>query len=116
MPESDESEYFTLVFKGDIRAFSGNPFKTETPFGVPLIVSVGDVVAECDRLQARDLLLGEAIQRAIWIDWSWHSNEGLGDYKMDRDLAALVRRAREMGVDVPPPYSGFDFEAALEHQ
>lgn len=43
--------YFTLIFEGDIRSFKGNPFKTETAFGVPLAVSIGDVVAENDELR-----------------------------------------------------------------
>ena len=45
--------YFTLIFEGDIRSFKGNPFKTETAFGVPLAVSIGDVVAENDELRDR---------------------------------------------------------------
>ena len=53
MTGEDESQYFTLVFKGDIRTFKGNPLKTDTPFGVPLVVSVGDVVAERDELKER---------------------------------------------------------------
>lgn len=48
-----EEEYFTLVFKGDLRKFVGNPLKTETPFGVPWAASIGDVCAEADELRER---------------------------------------------------------------
>lgn len=33
----NEEEYFTLVFKGNLRKFAGNPLKTDTPFGVPSV-------------------------------------------------------------------------------
>lgn len=47
-------EYFTLVFKGRIQDFKGNPLKTETPFGVPFAAGIGDAFAENEEL--RDLL------------------------------------------------------------
>ena len=43
---------FTLVFEGDIRAFKRNPFKTETPFGVPSAVSASDALAEIEECAA----------------------------------------------------------------
>lgn len=51
--EDDDSEYFTLVFKGDLRAFKGNPLKTETVFGVPMVASLGDATKRADELQER---------------------------------------------------------------
>ncbi len=42
------AEAFTLVFKGDIRKLNLNPFTTETPFGVPYCVRLGDAVEELD--------------------------------------------------------------------
>ena len=47
-------EYFTLVFKGSLREFKGNPLKTETPFGIPFISAIGNICEENDEL--RDLL------------------------------------------------------------
>ncbi len=49
-------EYFTLVFKGDIRKFKENPLKTETPFGVAIIAGIGNAFEELDELRER---LGE---------------------------------------------------------
>ena len=37
-----KDEAFTMVFAGDIRKFKNNPFTTETPWGIPYAVSVGD--------------------------------------------------------------------------
>ena len=45
--------YFTLVFKGDIRAFKGNPLKTETPFGVPVAAGVGDAFQQINELEEK---------------------------------------------------------------
>ena len=42
---------FTLVFAGDIRKFKMNPLTTETPWGVPYAVSLGDALAENDELR-----------------------------------------------------------------
>lgn len=41
-------EYFTLVFKGSLRDFAGNPLRTETPFGIPFICALGNVCDEAD--------------------------------------------------------------------
>ena len=75
---SDETEYFTLVFEGNLREFKGNPFRTETPFGIPRAGSLGDanekvdklraVIEECARIaETRDPTtdLGDHIARAI---------------------------------------------------
>jgi hypothetical protein len=40
----------TCVFSMDAEDYAANPFKAETPFGQPVIVSKGDVCAERDRL------------------------------------------------------------------
>ncbi|HEY8751618.1 MAG TPA: hypothetical protein VIM11_26790 [Tepidisphaeraceae bacterium] len=44
-------EYFTLVFKGSLREFKGNPLRTETPFGIPFICALGNVCDEADELR-----------------------------------------------------------------
>jgi hypothetical protein len=41
----------TCVFDYDARSFPTNPLYAETPFGMPVIVSVGDVCAERDALE-----------------------------------------------------------------
>ena len=46
----DDSEYFTLVFKGDILSVEGNVFKTPTPYGLPVAASMGDVLGKLDDL------------------------------------------------------------------
>jgi hypothetical protein len=43
--------YFTLVFEGDLTKFSMNPLKMNTPFGVPIASALGDILAECERLE-----------------------------------------------------------------
>ncbi|MBR1230183.1 hypothetical protein JQ600_35400 [Bradyrhizobium sp. AUGA SZCCT0176] len=45
------TERFTLVFEGNLRDFKGNPFKTDTPFGIPIIVGLGDAFEECEKLR-----------------------------------------------------------------
>ena len=47
----DDAEYFTIVFEGDIRKFDLNPFKTKTPFGIPVVVGLGDAFARIDELE-----------------------------------------------------------------
>jgi hypothetical protein len=42
---------FTMVFEGNLRDFKGNPFKTETPFGIPVVVGLGDAFEECEKLR-----------------------------------------------------------------
>ena len=51
LPETDE--YFTLVFKGNLRNFQGNPLRTETPFGIPIVCGIGDAFEEADGLRAQ---------------------------------------------------------------
>lgn len=41
---------FTLVFEGDPRKLP-NPFTTDSPWGRPYAVSVGDALQEADRLR-----------------------------------------------------------------
>jgi hypothetical protein len=43
---------FTLVFEGDIRKFKGNPLTTETPWGIPYAVAMGDALEELDELKS----------------------------------------------------------------
>lgn len=43
---------FTLVFEGDIRRFKMNPLTTETPWGIPYAVSMGDALEKLDALEA----------------------------------------------------------------
>lgn len=68
-----EFEYFTLVFKGNIAAFKGNPLKTETPFGVPFAAGLGDAFDKLDT--AKELIeallgleLGSAERAMAFLD------------------------------------------------
>lgn len=58
---------FTIVFEGDLRKFEGNPLKTETPFGVPMTVAVGDVFEERDALETERDELKHDIERHLQI-------------------------------------------------
>lgn len=54
MDPRDKEKYtkaFTLVFEGDIRRFKQNPLTTETPWGVPYAVSMGDALEQLDELK-----------------------------------------------------------------
>lgn len=44
----DLTKAFTLVFEGDIRKFNMNPLTTETPWGIPYAVSMGDALEQLD--------------------------------------------------------------------
>jgi hypothetical protein len=46
-----DSDFFTVVFKGNLRDFKGNPLTTETVFGVPIACGYGDAFEETDRLR-----------------------------------------------------------------
>ncbi len=61
---------FTLVFDGDIRKFKGNPLTTETPFGIPYAVAMGDALATIDKIHSGDWL-GDA-------DAQWRGAEDEG--------------------------------------
>jgi hypothetical protein len=39
---NNRREYFTLVFKGDIRNLRGNPMKIETIYGLPVASGMGN--------------------------------------------------------------------------
>lgn len=47
----DDRGYFTLVFKGNLRGFEGNPLKTETPFGMPVACGYGNAFEQVDALE-----------------------------------------------------------------
>jgi hypothetical protein len=49
-----DTDFFTVVFKGNLRDFKGDPLKAETVFGVPSACGLGDAFEETDRL--RELL------------------------------------------------------------
>lgn len=49
----DRIAAFTLVFEGDIRRFKMNPLTTETPWGIPYAVSMGDILEEADELREK---------------------------------------------------------------
>jgi hypothetical protein len=53
MKQEKYAEAFTLVFPGDIRRFKQNPLTTETPWGIPYAVALGDRLEEIDELERR---------------------------------------------------------------
>jgi hypothetical protein len=59
--ETANAAYCTVVFQCDLKRFEGNPFKTETLFGRPVSVGIGDALAKDDD---RNELL-EALNAAI---------------------------------------------------
>ena len=57
-----EGEYFTLVFKGSLEEFRGNPLKTETAFGMPVACGIGDAFDEVGKLTERIESLRAALE------------------------------------------------------
>lgn len=50
----------TMVFSVDREKFrSMNPLTTETPWGIPYAISLGDALEECDQLRERVEAQGE---------------------------------------------------------
>ena len=47
---TNEMKAFTLVFEGDIREFTKNPFTTETPYGIPYAIAAFDALERLDEL------------------------------------------------------------------
>ena len=61
-----DNEYFTLVFKGDIRKIKGNPMKIETCYGVPVASGMGnafDMIENMIEIEEAAHKLIEAINR-----------------------------------------------------
>ena len=57
------TKHTTIVFEYDIRAFSGNPFAAETPFGTPFGITDGDL-QESAALTQR---LGDALAQLVAV-------------------------------------------------
>jgi hypothetical protein len=54
MSDKRSSEYFTVVFMGDLRSLEGNPYWYRSEFGVPISIATGHALEDNDEL--RDLL------------------------------------------------------------
>jgi hypothetical protein len=50
-----DPEYFTLIFKGDVRKIKENPLYEQTPFGECVGIAVGSLFDERDYWEARAL-------------------------------------------------------------
>lgn len=48
---AEERDYFTVVFKGDIRKVGGNIFQIENPFGEVVASGYGHAFREIERLE-----------------------------------------------------------------
>lgn len=54
MTDNRSTEYFTVVFMGDLRSLEGNPYWYRSEFGVPISITTGHALEENDEL--RELL------------------------------------------------------------
>ena len=45
---TERYRYCTIVFEFDLRKIKGNPFDVETPFGKPMVISIGNQLSESD--------------------------------------------------------------------
>jgi len=87
-------ERFTIVFEGDIRKFDGNPLKTETPFGVPLTVAIGDLIEQLNELEDRvhaQCTQGPSREQ-LKTDWSRQIQSVTGD----RETAECIVNLAEL--------------------
>ena len=57
---SEQAEYFTVVFRGDVRKLGFNPMKAETAFGEVVGISVGDCLTELWGIENLDSTQNEA--------------------------------------------------------
>ncbi len=46
-----QRKYVTMVFECNLKTVAGNPFKIETPYGIPISVGLGDAFTERDDLE-----------------------------------------------------------------
>lgn len=49
----ENEQFYTVVFKGDVRSMSSNLFKLVTPFGEVVSIGVGDAFSELDELREK---------------------------------------------------------------
>lgn len=88
----------TLVFDYNLRKHDGNPFHTDTPFGRPAVMSLGDVCAEADglrdRCEALESSLREMIPLAESASFIWTTQEQLRAWQ--ENWAAAISRAKEL--------------------
>jgi hypothetical protein len=61
------SEYFTMVFEGDITRIKGNPMKIETPFGFAIACGIGNAF---DKLENIEEIAGAAQKLIDAIEFS----------------------------------------------
>jgi hypothetical protein len=57
-----------------------------------------------------------AIARVLSLDLSEHCQHGWGDYKMDEESKALIRRARQLGLKVEPLYEGYTYLSQADYE
>lgn len=65
-----EHDCFTVLFRGDLRNYEGNPFEAETPFGHPACVGVGDAMQRVDDAVEETSRLLEAL-RSCRLELFW---------------------------------------------
>lgn len=97
-----DNDKFTVVFKGDIRSFKQNPMTTETPWGKPYAVAVGDALEQLDE---RDKALERAFDFgggtstfnepvAIWDGHNWQRAKG----PSDKAISDFTRVCEQTGM------------------
>lgn len=53
-----EKPFVTMCFAFDIKTFGANPFLVDTPYGLPEVVSLGNVFAEAEEAQSAGTMDG----------------------------------------------------------
>lgn len=91
MNENWKDGTFTLVFAGDVRDEKTNPFRTETPFGKPVAVGVGNLMQRANELEealepfaalAKEFCCDDRLKHSVVTGAVIHA----GDLQKARDL------------------------------
>ncbi|RZJ41418.1 MAG: hypothetical protein EON87_16085 [Brevundimonas sp.] len=83
----DGRKVFTVVFEGDLRAFEGNPFHVDTPFGRPYACGPGNMFEREDEAVETITEMERAL-RAIRSAWPVGTNS-----PHQADALVLVNKA-----------------------
>lgn len=86
---SDERQFFTVCFEGDIRSVRGNLFKVVSPFGKVAVIGVGNEFAARDQL-------AEALERLVGLIDGYSTTElrGLSEHDAMKQARAALANAK----------------------
>ena len=60
MSDAKPEQYYTVVFKGDVRSIRENLFRFVSPFGEVIAIGVGDAFERIEQLELAEEMMHEA--------------------------------------------------------